>query len=82
MSDEQRVIELTDQGLQRAWELTCALATNEGTTKRSIDQLFIAAARFAERVDSGFPGEGVVLDSGKATPSGKLMYVVRRKSGP
>jgi hypothetical protein len=80
-SDDQRVIELSEQGLQRAWELTCAFAANEGTSKRSLDQLFIAAARFAERVDSGFLGEGVLLDSGKATPTGKLTYMVRRRAG-
>jgi hypothetical protein len=78
--DDQRVILLSDQGLQRAWELTCAFAANEGTSKRSLDQLFIAAARFVERVDNGFGDEGVVLDSGKATPTGKLTYVVRRQS--
>jgi hypothetical protein len=79
ISDDQRVILLSDEGLQRAWELTCALAANEGTSKRSIDQIFITAARFAERVDNGFSGEGVLLDSGKATPTGKLTYMVRRK---
>ena len=78
--DSERPIELTDQQLDRAWSLTCALVANEGSTRRSLDQLFITAARFVERVDGGFEGEGALLDSGKGGPTGKLSYLVRRKS--
>lgn len=79
MSDAERIIELTDRQLERAWDLTFALVTNEGSTRRSLDQLFIAAARFVERVEGGFAGDGAQLDSGKAGPAGKLTYVVRRR---
>jgi hypothetical protein len=78
--DSERAIELTDQQLERAWGLTCALVANEGSTRRSLDQLFIAAARFVERVDGGFHGDGALLDSGKGGPAGKLSYVVKRRA--
>ena len=77
--DSERAIELTDQQLERAWALTCALVANEGSTRRSLDQLFIASARFVERVDGGFQGEGASLDSGKGGPAGKLSYLVKRR---
>jgi hypothetical protein len=77
---ERRTIELTDADLERAWALTCALAQADDGAKRSMDVLFITAARFVERVSQGFAGEGVVLDSGKAGPTGPLTYLVRRKA--
>jgi hypothetical protein len=77
--DSERPLELTDQQLERAWALTCALVANEGSTRRSLDQLFIAAARFVERVDGGFHADGALLDSGKGGPTGKLSYLVKRR---
>lgn len=76
---EQRMIELTDRDLERVWQLTCALAQSDNSAKRSMDVLFITAARFVEEVSNGFAGEGVVLDSGKGTAAGPLTYLVRRK---
>lgn len=78
---EQRTIELTDAEIERAWQLTYALVQADNSPKRSLDLMFITAARFVERVTTGFAGEGVVLDSGKAGPTGPLTYLVRRK-GP
>lgn len=76
---EQRIIELTDRDFERAWQLTCALAQADSGSKRSMDVLFITAARFVEQVAQGFEGEGALLDSGKAGPTGPLTYLVRRK---
>jgi hypothetical protein len=77
MSD-QRPIELTEAQLERVWTLTAALVTHEGTSKRSLDQLMIAAARFVERVEQGYAGEGVELDSGKSSAAGRLTFLLRR----
>ena len=77
--EDERIIELTDQQLERAWALTNALVANEGSSRRSLDQLFVTAARFVERVESGFDGEGATLDTGKAGPAGKLTYLLRRR---
>lgn len=79
MSDE-RVIELTSAQIDRTWMLTYSLVANEGAAKRSLDVLFVMAARFVERVDAGLAADGAVFDSGKAGPPGKLTFLVRRKA--
>jgi hypothetical protein len=76
---EQRTIELSDSDLERVWQLTCSLAANDSGPRHTLDVLFITAARFVDRVAQGLDGEGVVLDSGKAGPTGPLTYLIRRK---
>ena len=80
MSDpahDERRIALTDHQLALAWQLTCALVSNDDN-RRTLDQSFIAAARFVERVEGGFAAGGVELDSGKGTPTQRLTYRVVR----
>ena len=75
----EQVLELTDDQLERAWQLTLALTQNEAAAKRSLDVLYITACRFVARLDEGLAGDGVELDSGRAGPQGKLFYKVRRR---
>ncbi|MEQ1565246.1 MAG: hypothetical protein ABMA64_06380 [Myxococcota bacterium] len=77
---EQRTIELTDAEFERTWALTRALLADDANPKRSLDVVFIAAARFVERVERGFATDGVVLETGKAGPNGPLTYLVRRRA--
>ena len=76
---DERTITLDDRQLALTWQLTCALASNEDHHRRSLDQVFLVAARFVERVESGLESGGVDLDSGKGTPPQKLLYRVKRK---
>lgn len=76
----ERTIALSDAQLDRAWRLTCALVSNEDTTRRTLDQVFIVAARFVERVETGLADGGVELDSGKGTPDRKITYKVVRRA--
>jgi hypothetical protein len=70
-------LSLTRAQLERAWQLTMALAQNEGSQRRSLDMLFIHAARFVERVDGAAErGEVIQLDSGKGDHGTKLMFRV------
>lgn len=77
---EDRVIELTDAQLERAWQLTNSLVQNESSHRKPLDLLFITAARFVKRVDDGLAAGGVVLDTGKGAP-GTLTFTVRRVPG-
>lgn len=78
---EERVIRLTEVQLERCWQLTCAMVANEDSTRRSLDQLFLNAARFVERVDQGLLGEGVELDSGRGAPGQRVTFTVVRVPG-
>lgn len=77
MSETEHTIRLTDHQLDLAWQLTFALVSNDDN-RRTLDQSFIAAARFVERVERGLDGDGVELDSGKATPTQRLVFRVVR----
>ncbi len=65
-----RVVALTDRQIELTWQLTCAMASNEDASRRSLDQLFLSAARFVHRVDAGLASGGVELDTGKPSPTG------------
>jgi hypothetical protein len=75
-----RVVALTDHELELAWRLTCAMASNEDASRRSLDQIFLQAARFVHRVEGGLASGGVELDTGKAEPGNQRVTwrVVRR----
>ncbi len=78
MADERTIV-LTDAQRALAWQLTCALVSNEDHHRRSLDQVFIVAARFVERVENGMAADGVDLDSGKGpTPTQKVLYRIVR----
>lgn len=77
---EERQIALTDEQLRLTWQLTCALVSNEDHHRRSLDQVFIVAARFVERVENGLAEGGVDLDSGKGQPPQRLLYRIVRKA--
>jgi len=75
-----RDIHLTRAQVDRAWELTCALVQNEGATRKSLDLVFIQAARFVERVETGLADTGTVeLDSGKSDMNGKVRFKLHLK---
>lgn len=78
MADD-RTIALTDPQIEKAWQLTFAMVANEDSSKRSLDQLFLNAARFVERVEEGLAGAGVDLDTGKAPPGQRITWRVVRK---
>jgi hypothetical protein len=75
-TDERRIA-LTDAQVALAWQLTFAMVSNDDN-RRTLDQAFIAAARFVERVENGLSGDGVELDSGKGNPPQRLTYRVVR----
>jgi hypothetical protein len=65
MSTNPEIV-LTRAQYERAWQLTLALAQNEASMRKSLDVLFIGAARFVQRVDGAVDaGSAVELDSGK-----------------
>ena len=70
-------ITLTKAQLERTWQLTMALAQNDASQRRSLDMLFIHAARFVARIDSAGEGQDVLLDSGKGEHGKKIMYTLR-----
>lgn len=68
---------LTHAQYERAWQLTLALAQNDSSARKSLDMLFIQAARFVARVDGAVQqGEVVELDTGKGGMGGKVLYTV------
>jgi hypothetical protein len=78
---DERTITLTDEQRALAWQLTCALVSNEDS-KRTLDQALILAARFVERVENGVETGGVDLDTGKgASPMQKVVFRLQRSPG-
>lgn len=76
----ERVVALTDRQIELTWQLTCAMASNEDASRRSLDQIFLAAARFVSRVDEGLASGGVDLDTGKAEGLQRVTFRVERRS--
>ncbi len=75
MSDQSTT--LTPAQYERAWQLTLALAQNDSSARKSLDMLFIQAARFVEKVDGKVQrGEVIELDTGKGSMGGKLFYTI------
>ncbi|MCB9688961.1 MAG: hypothetical protein H6735_28220 [Alphaproteobacteria bacterium] len=76
---EERVVRLTDRQIELCWQLTCAMVSNDDSTRRSLDQVFLAAARFVERVDEGLASDGVELDSGRGAPGQRVTWTIQRR---
>jgi hypothetical protein len=81
MSNDERLVTVDERQLDRIWALTCALASNEDHNRRSLDSVFLVAARFVSRIDEGLATpDGIELDSGKANPTGgKVLYRLRKR---
>lgn len=67
-------IRLTRAQLERTWQLTLALAQNDSAGRRTLDQLFLHAAKFVERVDGAVDaGQLVELDTGRGDHARRVL---------
>ena len=71
-------ITLTRAQHERAWQLTLALAQNDSAGRRTLDQLYLHAAKFVERVDGAVEaGKLVELDTGRGDHAKRVLATVK-----